>query len=109
VMAALSRDRGGLKMSELSDVLRVSNGNVTGIVDRLVEDGIARREPVPGDRRASRVKLTEKGHAEFAIQAAAHERWIDESLADVEPDRAERLSDLLAGVAVPSREVAEDA
>jgi DNA-binding MarR family transcriptional regulator len=27
-------------MSELSSVLRVSNGNVTGIVDRLVDDGI---------------------------------------------------------------------
>ena len=39
VMAALSRFEDGLKMSQLSDVLRVSNGNVTGIVDRLAQDG----------------------------------------------------------------------
>ena len=35
VMAALDRHLQGLKMSELSSVLKVSNGNVTGIVDRL--------------------------------------------------------------------------
>ena len=33
VMAALHRAEEGLNMSELSGVLRVSNGNVTGIVD----------------------------------------------------------------------------
>ena len=39
VLAALYRNGKGLKMSELSGALRVSNGNVTGIVDRLVTDG----------------------------------------------------------------------
>ena len=71
VMAALSRHPDGLKMSELSGVLRVSNGNVTGIVERLVDDGHVRREKVPGDRRASRVLLTPEGLAEFGRQAAA--------------------------------------
>ena len=61
VMAALSRYKDGLKMSQLSDVLRVSNGNVTGIVDRLADDGLLVRVPVPGDRRASLVRLTQRG------------------------------------------------
>ena len=82
VMAALSRYDDGLKMSALSGVLRVSNGNVTGIVDRLAEDGFLVRVPVPGDRRASLVRLTKRGHEEFAKQAQAHEAWIDEMLAD---------------------------
>ena len=98
VMSALFRARGGLKMSELSGVLKVSNGNVTGIVDRLVEDGFALREQVPGDRRAFRAILTAKGRSEFERQAVAHERWVDELLGDVEQDRAMRLSDLLAEV-----------
>ena len=56
VMAALYRSEQGLKMSELSGELKVSNGNVTGIVDRLVNDGMIMRAPVPGDRRAMLVQ-----------------------------------------------------
>lgn len=82
VMAALSRYEDGLKMSQLSGVLKVSNGNVTGIVDRLADDGMLIRVPVPGDRRASLVRLTQRGREEFAKQAAAHEAWIDEMLSD---------------------------
>ncbi len=88
VMAALSRFEDGLKMSQLSDVLRVSNGNVTGIVDRLSEDGFLVRVPVPGDRRASVVRLTRRGTEEFARQAAAHEAWISDMLGDFSPDEA---------------------
>lgn len=95
VMAALSRYEKGLKMSELSGVLKVSNGNVTGIVDRLVENGIIIRVPVPGDRRASLVRLTKKGRQEFARQAAAHEGWIDQLLSDFSGAEAEGISDRL--------------
>nr|WP_051489527.1 MarR family transcriptional regulator [Roseivivax halodurans] len=93
VMAALARFDTGLKMSALSGVLRVSNGNVTGIVDRLAEDGHVVRVQVPGDRRASMVRLTRKGEEEFARQAAAHEAWIAELLADFDAAEADLLSD----------------
>ncbi|SIT06698.1 transcriptional regulator, MarR family [Roseivivax lentus] len=92
VLAALARFEDGLKMSALSDVLRVSNGNVTGIVDRLVEDGLVTRIRVPGDRRASLVRLTGKGSTEFARQAAAHESWIGEMLGALSPEDAAHLS-----------------
>lgn len=80
VMAALSRAPDGLRMSEISERLRVSNGNITGIVDRLVEEGLARRVAVPDDRRATRARLTPQGHEDFARQAASHEAWIDDML-----------------------------
>lgn len=92
VMAALSRYEDGLKMSQLSGVLRVSNGNVTGIVDRLTEDGFLVRVPVPGDRRASVVRLTQRGREEFQRQAAAHEAWIDSMLGDFSPEAARDIS-----------------
>lgn len=95
VMSALSRYPEGLKMSELSGVLRVSNGNVTGIVDRLVEEGLVVREVVEGDRRAFRVRLLPEGETEFARQAASHADWIDCALAGVPQERAERLVVLL--------------
>jgi len=73
VMSALSRAPNGLKMSEISKLLRVSNGNITGIVDKLAEEGFALRVSVPGDRRAHQVCLTEKGSAAFKELATAHE------------------------------------
>ena len=82
VMAALSRHPEGLKMSELSDYLRVSNGNVTGIVDRLEAEGLAVRRAVPGDRRAQLARLTDAGRAAFETLAGHHEAWIDGLLAD---------------------------
>lgn len=95
VMAALHRYPDGLRMSELSGVLRVSNGNVTGIVERLVEEGLVLREQLPGDRRSFRVRLLPKGQAEFTKQAEAHEIWVNDLLDPVPQDRAERLISLL--------------
>ncbi|WP_306120348.1 MULTISPECIES: MarR family transcriptional regulator [unclassified Roseitalea] len=92
VMAALNRHAEGLKMSQLSGVLRVSNGNVTGIVDRLVEEGLVVRVPVKGDRRAFLVQLTERGKAHFARQAEAHAGWIDELLGDFPAEEADGLA-----------------
>ncbi|MEL6452321.1 MAG: MarR family transcriptional regulator [Pseudomonadota bacterium] len=99
LMAALSRHPDGLKMSALSGVLRVSNGNVTGIVDRLTVERLVERVPVPGDRRAMVVRLTPAGQAEFARQAADHERWVDELLAGFSADEARRLATRLAALA----------
>lgn len=99
MMAALSRHPEGLKMSALSGVLRVSNGNVTGIADRLTAEGLAERVPVPGDRRAMMVRLTDAGVAEFTRQAQAHEGWIDDMLGDFSADEARALATRLMRLA----------
>lgn len=98
VMSALSRSSNGLKMSELSDVLKVSNGNVTGIVERLVQEALVIRVAVEGDRRANRVRLTRKGAKLFDLYATAHEEWVDELLADLGSKDAQALTKLLASV-----------
>lgn len=98
VMAALHRAEGGLRMTALSSVLRVSNGNVTGIVDRLEADGLARRLPVEGDRRSMLVKLTPAGTAAFADLAARHEAWVDELLGVVTVEEADHLIEQLQAV-----------
>src|ERR1700755_1777815 len=61
VMAALYRTPEGMLMSDLSRFLLVSNGNVTGIIDRLVSDGYVSRATREGDRRATVVRLTPVG------------------------------------------------
>lgn len=80
VLAAVARRDEGLTMTVLSRYLMVSNGNVTGIVERLAKDGWLERVDMPGDRRAKRVRLTERGAANFAKMAAEHARWVDELL-----------------------------
>lgn len=96
VMAALHRQGeqtpDGLLMSEISRALLVSNGNVTGIVDRLVADGLAARTQRPGDRRTSIIRLSAAGRRVFEDMAAAHERWIDELLGHLEDEAVDALS-----------------
>lgn len=101
VLAALYRYPKGMKMSELSGVLKVSNGNVTGIVDRLVQDGSIIRSPVPGDRRALLVRLTKRGKEEFNRQAEQHEQWVSDLLSSIPLDDAEKMMQLL-DMAVPT-------
>ena len=91
-------------MSQLSDVLRVSNGNVTGIADRLGDEGLVERVPVPGDRRAMILRITSAGQAEFARQALAHESWINEMLQDVTAEDARAMAARLTAFAAQKEE-----
>jgi DNA-binding MarR family transcriptional regulator len=52
---------GPRKMSELAEALFCDNSNVTGIVDRLEERGLVRREAREGDRRVKLLVLTKEG------------------------------------------------
>lgn len=95
VMAALYRTPEGMLMSDLSRFLLVSNGNVTGIVDRLVAEGHVQRGQRNGDRRTSIVRLTKTGRDLFKTMAAEHERWVGELLADVSKSDARQLTSML--------------
>ena len=52
---------GPKKMSELAQALFCDNSNVTGIVDRLEERKLVRREAAEGDRRVKMLVLTKAG------------------------------------------------
>ena len=81
LMAQLERAPEGLKMNELSRRMMVTGGNVTGITDQLVTEGLVDRVDVEGDRRAWRVRLTPRGRKLFHDMAVQHEDWIVESFA----------------------------
>ena len=99
VMAALARQPQGMTMTELSRFLMVSNGNVTGIIDRLVADGLVAREAIVGDRRGIRVRLTAKGDSAFSRMAVVHECWVDDLLSEFSPPEASILIEHLDGLA----------
>jgi DNA-binding MarR family transcriptional regulator len=52
---------GAPKMSELSAALALHPSTVTGIVDRLIAQGLVEREVDPDDRRVVRVRTSEAG------------------------------------------------
>ncbi|MBA2675709.1 MarR family transcriptional regulator [Ramlibacter sp.] len=81
LMAQLERAPDGLKMNELSRRMMVTGGNVTGITDQLVAEGLVERIDVAGDRRAYRVRLTPKGRKLFNEMARQHESWIVDAFA----------------------------
>lgn len=76
LLAELDRHPDGLKMNELSQRMMVTGGNITALADLLEADGLIRREPVPDDRRAIRLRLTEEGKRRFDVMARTHEGWV---------------------------------
>lgn len=91
LLAQLYREKDGLRLGELSSRTMVTNGNVTGLVERLEADGTIIRERLPDDKRVTVARLTDKGRAYFEGMAEAHERWIKEMMAEVEPAILTRL------------------
>jgi DNA-binding MarR family transcriptional regulator len=97
LMSQLERHPEGLKMNELSRRMMVSGGNVTGITDQLVREGLVERA-ADADRRAFRVRLTRAGDKAFAEMAREHEAWVVELLAGLSRAEHKQLFDLLAKV-----------
>jgi DNA-binding MarR family transcriptional regulator len=77
LLSQLDRAPKGLTMGELSSRLMVTNGNVTGLTDALLREGLVSRAPEPGDRRSLRIRLTHAGKQFFDAMTPVHERWID--------------------------------
>ena len=103
LMAQLDKAPDGMTLSDLSKRMMVSNGNVTGLVDRLVEQGLINRRPSPKDRRAQIVSLTAEGRRAFRTMARTHEDWIAELFAGLGPADIEALMTLLAKTKASAR------
>ena len=84
-----------MNMTELSRRLMVSGGNVTGLTDRLVADGLVKREQDSSDRRVQIIVLTDDGYERFIQVALEHEKWIGELFEDLSPDQMRVLNQTL--------------
>jgi DNA-binding MarR family transcriptional regulator len=98
LLAQLERHPEGLRMGELSRRLMVTGGNVTGLTDQLVGEGLVLRVPIPTDRRAYSIRLTAKGKRAFDAMASEHERWVIEMLSGISAEERDRLHALLGRV-----------
>lgn len=62
----------GMSCKELGEKTLITKGTLTGIIDRLEDQGLVRRTMKVEDRRSMTVQLTEKGDAEFERIFAPH-------------------------------------
>jgi DNA-binding MarR family transcriptional regulator len=95
VMAQLERNPQGLRMSEISEKLLVTNGNITGIIDGLAQEGLVERTSASNDRRATVVRLTAAGNASFTNMASQHREWIETLFDDLNPAKSNQLFETL--------------
>ena len=95
VLSELERVGKKMTMSELSRELMVSNGNVTGVIDRLEKNAFVTRTRAEHDRRVQYIELTAKGRNAFEEMAESHERWLDEMMSGLSMTDMVELQKLL--------------
>ena len=109
LMAQLYKVPEGMTLSDVSKRMMVSNGNVTGLAERLVEQGLLDRRPSPNDRRAQIVSLTAEGRRAFRAMARTHEDWIAEVFAGLDAAEIDQLMNLLAKAKASARKAVNGA
>jgi DNA-binding MarR family transcriptional regulator len=95
-----------LPMSALAQALQCDNSNVTGIVDRLEERGLVRRDTSPGDRRVKLLVLTDEGEK---VRAEITKRLAEppEPIADLAAADQRALRDIMRRIVGSERESAD--
>jgi DNA-binding MarR family transcriptional regulator len=104
LLAQLDKTPGGMTLGQLSSRMMVSNGNVTGLAERLVAQGLLDRKPSASDRRAQIVTLTAEGRRAFRAMARAHERWIADLFTGLTAEEVDQMMRLLAKTKASARE-----
>lgn len=98
VLVAIDRAPGGvITMSELSRMLLVSNANTTGMVSRLMKNGLVEKWALPTDRRVYSVAMTSEGRKTLKHAILIHKGWVDELLGSIEDDKLDGLIDVFTG------------
>lgn len=73
---------GGIPLSELGKSLDVTKGNITGLIDRMERDGLAKRKDDPRDRRVIRASITAKGKKVLRDIQPVKDQWAERLFAD---------------------------
>jgi DNA-binding MarR family transcriptional regulator len=88
----LLREAGMLHPAEIGERLLVARAQVTHLIDRLVDLGIAERQTNTADRRMTNILLTSKGEAFFEEHDSNIRNTIKETLSHLTDEELESLS-----------------
>ena len=95
ILSMLERATGALPPSVLAERAGVTKGTITGLLDGLEREGLARRVPDASDGRALLVHATDRGAALARKLLSEHTTWIAGLFAALAESNAGTLSGLL--------------
>ena len=93
-MRVLAR-HGVMRLSALSDHLRIAARSATEVADALEARGLVERRPDPDDRRATLVELTEHGASVVAAIRASRGSEADQAFSRLSPADRDQLARIL--------------
>ncbi len=81
----------GMTMNVLAKKTLVTKGTLTGIVDRLEQKGLVRREVPPENRRCFKIVLTEAGEKLFEEIFPVHIAYLKERFQKLDPSEIAQI------------------
>ncbi|WP_244913278.1 MarR family winged helix-turn-helix transcriptional regulator [Phormidesmis priestleyi] len=85
----------GMFMNQLAEKTLVTKGTLTGIVDRLEQKGLVRREVPPKNRRCFLIVLTSEGEQVFEDVFPAHIAYLKERFDQLDPQELSQIKSAL--------------
>lgn len=82
--------------NDLSQKLLVDKSNITGLVDRMEQMNLIRRNAVAGDRRSYHITLTDKGREIIDELDTKYEARVARIMAEFTPEENQQLINLTA-------------
>jgi DNA-binding MarR family transcriptional regulator len=98
ILAQLDLHRDGVSLGVLSARLRVTDGNITGLVRRLLADGLIVKEMSREDRRSFLVSLSPKGVKKFQAACVVHREHLEGLFAQVPDEDLDETARILSRV-----------
>jgi DNA-binding MarR family transcriptional regulator len=97
-----------LRMTDLAGAVLISRSGLTRLVDRMVAEGLVRREPAPHDARGTFACLTDEGYGRLRAATPTHLRGIGGYFIDrVSPEQLRALGEACALIAAPDEPAAD--
>jgi MarR family transcriptional regulator, organic hydroperoxide resistance regulator len=94
VLSTLTEQQ-GLSQSDLAQRLYVTKGNVSGLIDRLVEAGLVERRSAPGDRRSNALFLTPDGEKVAQTGIRLQKALVAETIGRIPPQDLKLLDGII--------------
>ncbi|MFN3481919.1 MarR family winged helix-turn-helix transcriptional regulator [Rhabdaerophilum calidifontis] len=86
----------GITQRDLAERLYVTKGNVSGLVDRLVEAGLVDRRAIPGDRRSYALHLTTEGRQAAQAGMQVQQVFVTETIGRLKDVDLEYLDQVIS-------------